>query len=48
MSRQISLQLLLEVIRCGDRQIHPKAVKALSCDQTLACVVAYEIVGGRF
>jgi hypothetical protein len=48
MSCQISLQLLLEVIRCGDRDRHPKAVKALSCDQTLACVVAQGIVGGRF
>jgi hypothetical protein len=48
MSCQISLELLLELIRCGDREIHPKAVKALSCDQTLACVVAYGIGGGRF
>ena len=47
MSGQISLQLLLEVIRCGDRDRHPKAVKALSCDQTLACVVGYEILGRR-
>ena len=47
-SGQISLQLLLELIRCSDRDRTPKAVKALSCDQTLACVVACGIVGGRF
>jgi hypothetical protein len=48
MSCQISLQLLLELIRCDNRERHPKALKALSCDQTLACVIACGIVGGRF